>query len=90
MMRYHSHDVLNPDLLSDPKALASHLRTSVGVVAQEPQYPSAGTDESAHQRNSGQRRRLRKQLDASADIGHAPMFDLWAFSGGTELDWDWD
>jgi len=89
-MRYQSHDVLNPDFLSDPKALDSHRRTSVSVVAQEPQWPLAGTVESAHQRNSGQRRRLRKQLDASADIGHAPMFDLWAFSGGTELDWDWD
>ncbi len=89
-MTYHSDDVLNPDFPSDAKALDFNRRTSVGVVAQEPQWPLAGTDESAHQRNSGQRRRLRKQLDASTDIGHAPMFDLWAFSGGTELDWDWD
>ena len=90
MMTDHSGDVLNLDLLSNPQALDSHRRTSVGVPAQEPQWALAGTVESAHHWNSGRRRRLRKQLDASTDIGQALMFDLGAFSGGTELDWDWD
>jgi len=90
MMTYQSDGVLNLDLLSDPKALDSHRRTLVDVVEQEPRWPLAGRDDSAHQRNSGQLRRPRKQFDASADIGHTPMFSLCAFSGGAELDWDWD
>ena len=89
-MTDQSNDVLNRDLLSDPKAIDFHRRTLVGVVAQEPRWPLAGTDDSAHQRNSRQRRRLQKQLDASVDIGPAPMFALSGFSGGKELDWDWD
>lgn len=90
MMTDQSNDVLSLDLLSNPRAFDSHRRALVGVVEQEPRWPLAGTDDSSHQRISGQRRRLRKQLDASTDIGHAPMFALCAFSGGTELDWDWD
>ena len=90
MMTAESDDVLNHDLLSDPKAVDAQCRTSVGVVEQETQWPLAGKDDSARQRNSRQRGRLRKQLDASPDIGHAPMYASCAFSGGTELDWDWD
>jgi hypothetical protein len=90
MMTYQSDDVLNPGLLSGFKALDSHPGKLVGVVEQEPRLPVADTDDSAHQRNSGQRRRLRNQFDASAVIGHTPMFSLSAFSGGAELDWDWD
>jgi|GEM_PF-5797915 len=90
MMTYQSDDVLNLDLLSDPKALDSHRRTLVGVVEQRPRRSLAGTDDSAHQRNTGQRRRSRKQFASSADIGHTPMLALCACSGGAELDWDWD
>jgi len=90
MMTNQSDDVLNLDLLSHPNALDSHRRTLVGMAEQDPRRPLAGTDDSEHQGNTGQRRRLRKQVDASADIGHTPMLALCASSGGAELDWDWD
>ena len=90
MMTYDSDDVLNLNLLSNPKALDSNRRTLVDVVEQEPRRPLSGTDDLEQRRNSGQRRRLRKQFDESAGVGHTPMFALCIFSGGTELDWDWD
>ena len=99
MMRNQSDDLRNPDHLSNLKPLDSIRGTIVGAESQEPKWPLAGTDHVAHQRNtddsahqriSGRRSRSRKQFDASADIGQAPMFALTTFSGGTELDWDWD
>lgn len=90
MMTAQSDDVLNHDILSNPKAVDAQFKTSVGVVEQETQRPLAGKDDSARQRNTRHRGRLRKQFDASADIGHASMSALSAFSGGTELYWDWD
>lgn len=98
-MTNQSDDVRNCDHLSRLKPLDAVRRTIVGAESQEPQWTLAGTDHVAHQRNtddsahqriSGRRSRSRRQFDASPDIGHAPMFALTAFSGGTELDWDWD
>ena len=90
MMTNQNYDVRNRNHLSNLRPFDSIRRAIVGAESQKPRWPLAGTDDSAHQRNSGQRSRLRKKFDASADIGHAPMFALCAFSGGTELDWDWD
>lgn len=78
------------DLLPDSSAIDSNRRAVAGAGTPKLQWLRAAGDDSARQRNSGQRRRLRKQSDASEVISYAPVSALCGFSGGTELDWDWD